>query len=133
MLFQPQTWKRHIFLNKQNRPVNNTCERGVDMAVINICKDNFENEVRKSDVPVLVDFYAGWCTPCRMMSPVLEDISDRLAGKAKVVKVDVMSETELAGMYRILNVPTMMVFKNGEITDTLVGATGKEQIMSVLR
>lgn len=103
------------------------------MAVINISEENFEAEVTKSDVPVLVDFYAGWCTPCRMMSPVLEDISEELIGRAKVVKVDVMRESELAGMYHILNVPTMMVFKDGEVTDTLVGATGKAQILSVLQ
>ena len=103
------------------------------MAIININEENFESEVTKSDVPVLVDFYAGWCTPCRMMSPVLEDISEELAGRAKVVKVDVMSESELAGMYHVLNVPTMMVFRDGEVTDTLVGATGKTQILSVLQ
>lgn len=103
------------------------------MAIININEENFESEVTKSDVPVLVDFYAGWCTPCRMMSPVLEDISEELMGRAKVVKVDVMRESELAGMYHILNVPTMMVFKDGEVTDTLVGVTGKAQILSVLQ
>ena len=103
------------------------------MAVINISEENFEEEVTKSDVPVLVDFYAGWCTPCRMMSPVLEDISEELIGRAKVVKVDVMRESELAGMYHILNVPTMMVFRGGEVTDTLVGATGKAQILSILQ
>lgn len=103
------------------------------MAIISINQENFEAEVRKSDIPVLVDFYAPWCTPCGMMSAILEVISEELTGKAKVVKVDVMNESELAGMYRILNVPTMLIFKGGEVTDTLVGATGKEQIMSVLR
>ena len=102
------------------------------MAVIDIDVTNFESEVRQSDVPVLVDFYAGWCTPCRMMSKVLEDVSEELCGSAKVVKVDVMNETELADKFRILSVPTMLVFKEGKLTDTIVGATGKNQIMNVL-
>lgn len=102
------------------------------MAVININHENFEAEVKHSDIPVLVDFYASWCTPCRMISPVLEDISEELIGRAKIVKVDVMNEGELAGVYNVLNVPTMMIFKNGEVTDTIIGATGKAQIMGVL-
>lgn len=102
------------------------------MAVISISEKNFDKEVKCSEIPVLVDFYANWCTPCRAMSKVLEDISEELSGRAKVVKVDVMSETELADEFHILSVPTMMVFKNGEVTDTIVGATGKPQIMNVL-
>ena len=102
------------------------------MAVISISENNFDKEVKRSEIPVLVDFYAAWCTPCRTMSKMLEDISEELSGRAKVVKVDVMSETELADEFHILSVPTMMVFKNGEVTDTIVGATGKPQIMNIL-
>jgi len=104
----------------------------VDVAVISISENNFDKEVKRSEIPVLVDFYAAWCTPCRTMSKMLEDISEELSGRAKVVKVDVMSETELADEFHILSVPTMMVFKNGEVTDTIVGATGKPQIMNIL-
>ena len=103
------------------------------MSVVRISGDNFENEVLSSKIPVLVDFYASWCTPCRMMKPLLEDLSDELIGEVKVAKVDVMAETELAGDFRILNVPTMKVFCNGEVTDTLIGATGKEQFLSILK
>lgn len=103
------------------------------MAVISINEENFETEVRKSAIPVIVDFYASWCTPCRMMKPLLEDLSEELTGEAKVVKVDVMNETDLAGNFNILNVPTIMVFRNGKVTDTLIGATGKEQLMNVLK
>ncbi len=102
------------------------------MAVIDINEKNFDAEVRKSQLPVVVDFYAGWCTPCLMMAEMLEDMSETLCGRAKVVKVDVMSETDLAGSFRVHSVPTIMVFKGGEVTDTLVGATGKNQIMQVL-
>lgn len=103
------------------------------MAIININETNFESEVKNSQIPVLVDFYASWCTPCRTMSKVLEDVSEELGTAAKVVKIDVMNETELADEFHILSVPTMIVFKDGEVTDTIVGATGKSQILSVLR
>ena len=103
------------------------------MAIININETNFESEVKNSQIPVLVDFYASWCTPCRTMSRVLEDVSEELGTAAKVVKIDVMNETELADEFHILSVPTMIVFKDGEVTDTIVGATGKSQILSVLR
>lgn len=102
------------------------------MAVINISESDFDKEVKRSEIPVLVDFYAGWCTPCRAMGKILEDISEEVSGRAKVVKVDVMSETELADEFHILSVPTIMVFKNGKVTDTIVGATGKPQIMNIL-
>lgn len=102
------------------------------MATVKLCGENFRREVTESEIPVLVDFCAGWCTPCRMLSPVLEDISDELTGRAKIGKVDVTEEAELADHYRILNLPTMMIFRNGKVTDTLVGASGKQQIMELL-
>lgn len=102
------------------------------MSVKSINEKNFETEVCRSEIPVLVDFYAGWCTPCRMLSPVLEDISEELLGSVKIVKVNVCEESELAGFYKILNVPTMMIFRDGEVTDTIIGATGKQQIMELL-
>ncbi|MBQ8841857.1 MAG: thioredoxin [Ruminiclostridium sp.] len=102
------------------------------MSVISINANNFESEVCCSEVPVLVDFYAGWCTPCRMIYPILEDISDELIGSVKVVRVNVCEESELAGYYNILNVPTMMVFRDGKVTDRIIGATGKRQIMELL-
>lgn len=103
------------------------------MSVVNVNENNFETEVQNCQIPVLVDFYASWCTPCRMMNPLLEDLSEELLGEAKVAKIDVMAETELAGFFNILNIPTIMVFRNGKVTDTLVGATGKEQLISVLK
>lgn len=102
------------------------------MSTVNLSADNFHKEVTESEIPVLVDFWAGWCTPCRMLASVLEDISDELVGKVKIAKVDVTEESDLADRYRILNVPTMMIFRGGEVTDTLVGAAGKQQIMGLL-
>ena len=103
------------------------------MSTINVSTENFHSEVTESDIPVLVDFYAGWCTPCRMLSPVLEDISEELSGRVKIAKVDVTEESDLAEKFRILNLPTMMIFRKGQVTDTLVGAAGKQQIMELLR
>lgn len=103
------------------------------MATVKLSGENFRLEVTESKVPVLVDFYAGWCTPCRMIMPLLEDISEELAGRAKIARVDVTEETELADKYRILNLPTMLIFRNGVVTDTLVGASGKQQIMALLQ
>ena len=103
------------------------------MSTINVSNENFHKEVAESDIPVLVDFYAGWCTPCRMLSPVLEDISEELSGRVKIAKVDVTEESDLAEKFRILNLPTMMIFRKGQVTDTLVGAAGKQQIMELLR
>ena len=103
------------------------------MATIELNNENFCHEVTESEIPVLVDFYAGWCSPCRMISPLLEDISEELAGKVKIAKVDVTEESELADKYRILNVPTMMIFRRGEVIDTLVGASGKQQIIELLK
>lgn len=103
------------------------------MATVKLSGENFRLEVTESKVPVLVDFYAGWCTPCRMLMPLLEDISEELAGRAKIARVDVTEETELADKYRILNLPTMLIFRDGVVTDTLVGASGKQQIMALLQ
>ncbi|MBR4112842.1 MAG: thioredoxin [Ruminiclostridium sp.] len=103
------------------------------MATVKLSGENFRLEVTESKVPVLVDFYASWCTPCRMIRPLLEDISEELAGRAKIARVDVTEETELADKYRILNLPTMLIFRDGVVTDTLVGASGKQQIMALLQ
>lgn len=103
------------------------------MATVKLSGENFRLEVTESKVPVLVDFYAGWCTPCRMIMPLLEDLSEELAGRAKIARVDVTEETELADKYRILNLPTMLIFRDGVVTDTLVGASGKQQIMALLQ
>lgn len=102
------------------------------MSTVNINTENFRSEVTESDIPVLVDFYAGWCTPCHLLSPVLEDISEELCGQVKIARIDVTEESDLAERFRILNLPTMMIFRRGQVTDTLVGAAGKQQIMELL-
>ena len=94
--------------------------------------ENFETEVLGSDVPVLVDFWATWCMPCRMLAPVIEEIASENEGKIKVGKVNVDENPDLARKYRGMSIPTVLVFKNGELTATSVGVDSKENILKLL-
>ncbi|HOY09317.1 MAG TPA: thioredoxin [Candidatus Omnitrophota bacterium] len=100
------------------------------MSVGKVTAGNFELEVVKSAIPVLVDFWAEWCGPCKMIAPVLEDVADELAGKLKVVKVNVDESPELAGQFGIMSIPTLLLFKNGDVVKQMVGAMGKAQIVN---
>ncbi len=101
------------------------------MSVITITNENFEQEVLKSDKPVLIDFWASWCGPCRMVSPVVEEIS-REHPEIKVGKVNVDEQQELARKYRIMSIPSLYVFKNGEVANKTVGAVPKANILAML-
>ena len=101
------------------------------MSYINVTKHNFEAEVLHSDKPVLVDFWASWCGPCRMVIPIVEEIAQERQD-IKVAKINVDEEAELAAQYQIMSIPTLMVFKNGEITAQALGALPKNQILSLL-
>lgn len=94
--------------------------------------DNFETEVLGSDVPVLVDFWATWCMPCRMLAPMIEEIASENEGKIKVGKVNVDENPDLARKYHVMSIPTVLVFKNGELTATSVGVDSKENILKLL-
>jgi thioredoxin 1 len=89
---------------------------------------NFDQEVLKSDLPVLVDFWAPWCGPCRMVSPVVEELAEELTGKLKVVKVNTDENQEIAVKYGIRSIPTLGIFKDGNIVDGLIGAVPKQTI-----
>jgi thioredoxin 1 len=93
---------------------------------------NFEQEVLKSDLPVLVDFWAVWCAPCIMVAPIVEELAEDKAGKLKVVKVNVDNNQEIAAKYGIRSIPTLMLFKNGEAVDQMIGAVPKSMIESKL-
>ena len=101
------------------------------MSAIHITNANFEEEVLHSDKPVLVDFWASWCGPCRMVSPILEDIAAERSD-IKVCKVNVDEEPALAANFRIMSIPTLMVFKGGKVTNQAMGARPKAQILSLL-
>ncbi len=93
---------------------------------------NFEQEVLKSDKPVLVDFWAAWCAPCRMIAPAVEAVAEQYADRAKVGKVNVDENLSVTGRYNIRGIPTLLLFKNGEIQEQVVGATSKEAISKLI-
>ena len=101
------------------------------MAYITLTKENFQQEVLRSDKPVLVDFWATWCGPCRMIAPVVEQIAEERED-IKVGKINVDEESELAVQYKIMSIPTLLVFKNGELAAQSVGVRSKEQILAML-
>ena len=103
------------------------------MSMLTLEEKNFEEEVLKTDKKVLVDFYADWCGPCKMMLPVIDDIAKELDGKVKVGKVNVDNNQELAIQYDVMSIPTIMVFENGKSIKTFVGVTGKQEILDVLK
>lgn len=102
------------------------------MAVVKITKDNFEQEVTKSDKPVLIDFWATWCGPCRMLSPIVDEIAEEVTD-AKVCKVNVDEEPELANAFSVMSIPTLAVVKDGKVVSTSVGVKPKSAILSMLK
>ncbi len=102
------------------------------MSVITITKENFKQEVMQSDKPVLLDFWAGWCGPCRMLSPVVDAFAEENAGGVKVGKVNVDEQRELASQFQVMSIPTLVVMKNGKVTARQVGVVPKEKIQAMI-
>lgn len=102
------------------------------MAVININKDNFEEEVIKSEKKVLIDFYADWCGPCKMIGPVVEGLADENPN-IKVVKVNVDDNSDLAAKYQVMSIPTLIVLNNGEVVNKSVGLISKGEILDLVK
>ena len=101
------------------------------MKVLHINKDNFHKEVMNSEKPVLLDFFASWCGPCRMVGPILDEIAEERED-IKVCKVDIDEQPELASRFRVMSVPTLMVMKEGKIVEQSIGARPKHQILAMV-
>ena len=102
------------------------------MKTITITYENFDQEVLKSDKPVLIDFWATWCGPCKMIAPIVEDLVDEYDGKAKIGKLDVDNNQQTAIKFGVRSIPTILIFKDGKLKDTIIGAVPKNQIIQKL-
>ena len=102
------------------------------MKPLEITDENFESEVLNSDLPVLIAFWAAWCGPCRMIAPLVEELAGEYEGKVKIGKLDVDNNQQTAIKYGVRSIPTLLVFKNGEVKDTIIGAVPKSQISQKL-
>jgi thioredoxin 1 len=103
------------------------------MGALHLDAKNFDQEVLKSNIPVLVDFWAEWCGPCRAIGPIIEELAVELQGKMKVAKVNIDEAQDLAGNYNVMSIPTMLIFKNGQPVEQVVGAMPKGQLMAKIQ
>lgn len=100
------------------------------MSLLQLTTDNFSQEVLESDIPVLVDFYADWCGPCKMLAPVVDEIANEYKDKIKVVKLNIDEATEIATKYSVMSIPTLILFKDGNDVNKIVGFRSKDAIVS---
>ena len=103
------------------------------MSIVKLSQENFQEEVINSDLPVLVDFYAEWCGPCQMISPIIDELAETYSGKIKVGKIDIDQSQELAGSQSVMSIPTIIFFKNGEKVEENVGAIDKGQLEELIQ
>ena len=108
-------------------------EKGIEIMAMELTSKNFTEEVLNSNVPVMVDFWATWCMPCQMLAPVLEELSESANGAYKVGKVNVDAEPALAAQFGIMNIPTVLVFKNGQVVEKSVGVVPKAKLEALVK
>ena len=102
------------------------------MGALHLDEKNFDAEVLKSSLPVMVDFWAPWCGPCKMIGPIIDQLAVELEGKMKIVKVNVDEAAQLAGQFNVMSIPTMLIFKGGQPVDQMVGAMPKDKLLAKL-
>ncbi len=100
--------------------------------VVVLDSGNFQEEVLDTNVPVLVDFWASWCGPCKMIAPIIDQLADEFAGKAKIAKVNVDDNRDLASQYKVMSIPTMLVFKDGQVVNQAIGARPKGELEKMI-
>lgn len=103
------------------------------MSILHITKETFEQEVLKSKEPVLVDFWATWCGPCKALAPVLEECDKELAGEVKIAKIDIDEQEELARDFGVMSIPTLLLFKDGKVVNKSVGLSPKDEVLKIAR
>lgn len=119
-------------LKKQEQNIDNKNIKEENMSVLEVMSDSFEEEVLKSEKPVLVDFYADWCGPCKMLAPIVDAVAEENSD-VKVCRINIDENEELAVKYGIMSIPTLVVIKNGEEVRRTVGVVGKEEILEMLK
>lgn len=100
--------------------------------IVILSDENFQDQIKGSQVPILVDFWAEWCAPCRMIAPMLEEISEEYSGKVKIGKLNVDQNRSIAAQFGVMSIPTLILFKDGEMVDQMVGAQPKENLVKIL-
>lgn len=100
--------------------------------IVNLTKDNFDQEISKAGKPVLVDFWAAWCGPCRAVAPIMEELAEQYDGKATIAKLNVDDEGEIAQRFRIMSIPTVMIFKDGQVAEKVIGARSKSEFEKLI-
>jgi thioredoxin 1 len=101
--------------------------------IITLNDKNFQDEIKETQVPILVDFWAEWCAPCRMIAPMLDEIADEYEGKIKIGKLNVDQNRSIAAQFGVMSIPTLIVFKGGEMVEQMIGAQPKENLLKVLQ
>ncbi|WZL78362.1 thioredoxin [Eubacteriales bacterium mix99] len=101
--------------------------------IVNLTEKSFKDEVEQSTIPVLVDFWASWCGPCRMIAPIVDQLAEEFDGKIKVAKLNVDENSELASRYQVMSIPTLLLFRNGKVVNQMVGARPKGELVKILQ